>query len=158
MVKLDKPDDFKPTINAIIDTVRKRYETTAVVNEINSNGQNFATLKFVEALPFSPTITEDGPYFGVFLTENQAVRVFQRDATVGLLANDDFKRQIGDKRQGAGQIVFLDSPRLLDRTYQTTLPYLSMAAMFNQALGSILQGRTLRAICNGSPPSTPGPG
>jgi hypothetical protein len=143
MVKLDKPDDFKPTVNAIIDTVRKRYETTAVVNEINSNGQNFATLKFVEALPFSPTITEDGPYFGVFLTENQAVRVFQRDATVGLLANDDFKRQIGDKRQGAGQIVFLDSPRLLDRTYQTSLPYLSVAAMFNRALGSMLQGRTL---------------
>jgi hypothetical protein len=143
MVKLDKPDDFKPAINAIIDTVRKRYETTAVVNEINSNGQNFATLKFVEALPFSPTMTEDGPYFGIFLTENQAVRVFQRDATVGLLANDDFKRQIGDRRQGAGQIVFLDSPRLLDRTYQTTLPYLSMAAMFNRTLGSMLQGRTL---------------
>jgi hypothetical protein len=142
-VKLDKPDDFKPTEAAIIDTVRQMYASSAVINEIESGGQHFATLKFIQSLPISPTITEDGPYFGLFLTENQAVRAFQRDASVGLLNNADFKSQIGDKWNGASQLIFLDSPRLFDRAYQTALPYVSLAAMFNRTLGSLLSGRTL---------------
>jgi hypothetical protein len=141
--KLAKPDDFKPVVAAVIDTLRKQYGTIAVVNEINSNNQNFATLKFVQPLPISPTITEDGPYFGLFLTENQAVRSFQRDASVGLLNDPHFKAQIGDKRNGASEILFFDSPQFLDRAYQTAMPYLSLAAMVNRTLGSLLQNRTL---------------
>ena len=109
-VKLDKPDDFKPTIAAIIESVRKVYATSAVIKEINSNGQNFAALQFVQSAVISPTITEDGPYLGVFLTENQAVRSFQRDPTIGLVHRAEFNRQVGDKRQGASQVIFLDSP------------------------------------------------
>ena len=142
-IKLDKPDDFKPTIAAAIDTIRRDYATTAVINEINSGDQHFATLKFIQALPISPTITEDGPYFGVFLTENQAVRSFKRDASVGLLNNEDFKRQIGGREKDASQMIFLDSPQFLDRGYQTALPYLSLAAMFNRTLGALIQGRTM---------------
>ena len=142
-LKLDHPDDFKPTIDAIIATVHDDYSTSAVVNEIHSGGQDFATLKFIQPLPVSPTITENGPYFGIFLTENQAVRSFQRDASVGLLNNADFQRQIGDKRSGASQIVFLDSPRLSDRAYQTALPYMSLAAMFNPSLAGMIKGRNL---------------
>jgi hypothetical protein len=142
-VKLDKPDDFKPVEAAIIDTVRQAYSTSAVINEINSDGQNFATLKFIQALPISPTITEDGPYFGVFLTENQAVRAFKRDASVGLLTNSDFQNQVGDKWKGASHLIFLDSPQLFDRAYQTVLPYLPLAAMFNRTLGALLRNRTL---------------
>jgi len=52
--------------------VRKTYATSAVIKEINSNGRNFAALQFVQSAPISPTITEDGPYLGIFLTENQA--------------------------------------------------------------------------------------
>ena len=142
-VKLDHPDDFKPTVAALIDSVRKTYETSAVINELHSNGQNFAVLKFVQSSPISPTITEDGPYLGVFLTENQAVRSFQRDATIGLTHNADFNRQIGDKRNGAAQVLFLDSPYFLDRAYRTALPYLSLAQMFNRNLASMLKGRDL---------------
>ncbi len=142
-VKLDKPDDFKPTIAAIVDTIRQRFETSAVVNEISANGHNFATLKFVQPLPISPTITEDGPYFGIFLTENQAARSFQRDESVGLLNDAGFKRQIGDRKADASQLIFFNSPKFLDRTYQTAMPYLSLAAMFNPTLGSALKGRNL---------------
>jgi len=142
-VKLDKPDDFKPTIAAIIDSVRKACANFAVINEINSNGHNFAVLHFIQASPISPTITEDGPYLGVFLTKNQAVRSFQRDETIGLTHNADFNRQIGDKRANASQIIFLDSPHLLDRTYRTAMPYISLAGMFNKNLAAILKGREL---------------
>jgi hypothetical protein len=141
-VKVDKPDDFKPTIAALIDTVRQAYSTTAVVDEINTGDQKFATLKFIQPVPISPTITEDGPYFGVFLTENQAVRSFKRDATVGLLNNADFQRQIGDRWKNAHQIAFLETPQFSDRAYQTALPYLSIAAMFNRTVASMLQGGT----------------
>jgi hypothetical protein len=144
-VKLDKPDDFKPTIAAIIESVRKTYATSAVIKEINSNGRNFAALEFVQSSPISPTITEDGPYLGVFLTENQAVRSFQRDATIGLPHNADFNRQVGDKRKGAAQVLFLDSPRLLDRAYGTAMPYLSLAGMFNKDLAAMLKGKDLPA-------------
>jgi hypothetical protein len=142
-VKLDKPDDFKPTIAAVIDSLRKACATTAVINEINSNGHNFAVLHFIQPTPISPTITEDGPYLGVFLTKNQAVRSFQRDETIGLTHNADFNSQVGDKRANASQILFLDSPRLLDRAYRTALPYLSIAGMFNKNLGSMLKGHDL---------------
>jgi hypothetical protein len=142
-VKLDKPDDFKPTTTAIIDSVHKMYATSAVVNELNSNGQNFASLHFVQAAPITPTITEGGPYFGVFSTENQAVRSFQRDASLCLTNNANFIRQIGDKRNGASQIMFLDSPPLLDRGYQTAMPYLSIASMFNKDIAAMLHGSQL---------------
>ena len=142
-VKLDKPDDFKPTIAAIIESVRKTYATSAVIKEINSNGRNFAALQFVQSAPISPTITEDGPYLGIFLTENQAVRSFQRDETSGLTHRADFNRQMGDKRTAASQIIFLDSPQLLDRAYRTTMPFLSLAGMFNKDLAAMLKGRDL---------------
>jgi hypothetical protein len=144
-VKLDKPDDFKPTIAAIIDSVRKTYATSAVIKEIKSNGRTFAALEFVQSSPISPTITEDGPYLGVFLTENQAVRSFQRDETIGLTHRPDFNRQVGDKRKGAAQVLFLDSPRLLDRAYGTAMPYLSLAGMFNKDLAAMLKGKNLPA-------------
>ena len=142
-VKLDKPDDFRPVINAIIDTARKAYATSGVIKQISLNNQNFATLNFVPAGALSPTITEDGPYLGVFLTANQAARSFQRDATLGLTHNDDFNRQIGDKRNGAQQIVFLDSPYLLNRAYKTAMPYLSMAEMFNKDVANALKDRQM---------------
>ena len=142
-VKLDKPEDFKPTINAIIDTVRKAYVSSAVVKDLNSNGQNFAVLQSVQASQFSPTITEDGPYLGVFLTANQAVRAFQRDGTAGLSHNAEFERQTSGKLAGATQVFFLDAPHLLDRGYQTALPYLSLAGMFDKNLGPLLKGRQL---------------
>jgi hypothetical protein len=142
---VDKPDDFKPVIAAIIESVRKAYAASAVIKEINSNGQNFAALQFVQSSPITPTITEDGPYFGVFLTENQAVRSFQRDATIGLTHNADFNRQVGDKRKDAAQVLFLDSPRLLNRAYGTAMPYLSLAGMFNKDLAAMLKGKNLPA-------------
>jgi hypothetical protein len=139
--KVNKPDDFKPTIAAIIDTIRKNYGTVAVINEINADDHHYATLKFVQSLPISPTMTEDGDYFGIFLTENQAVRSFKRDSTLGLLHNADFLRQIGDKRNGASQILFLDSPHLLDRGYRTAMPYFSLAAMLNKSVAATLKDR-----------------
>jgi biopolymer transport protein ExbD len=142
-VKLDKPDDFKPTIAAIIESMRQAYANTAVIKELDSNGQKFASLEFVQASAISPTITEDGPYLGIFLTANQAVRSFQRDPSIGLTNNADFTRQIGDKRNGASQMLFLDTPRLLDRAYRTALPYLSLAQMFNKNLAAMLNGKSL---------------
>ncbi len=144
-VKLDKPDDFKPTIAAMIESVRKTYATSAVIKELNSNGRNFAALEFVQSAPITPTITEDGPYLGVFLTENQAVRSFQRDETGGLAHRAEFNRQVGDRRKGASQIIFLDSPSLLDHAYRTATPYLSLAGMFNKDLAAMLKGRDLPA-------------
>ena len=140
-LKLKSPDAFKPAEAAIVDTVRQAYEARAVVNEITSGGLNFATLKFVEPVPISPTITENGPYLGIFLSETHAVRSFQRDESIGLLRSGDFLRQLGDRRAGASQIAFFDSPRFSDRTYQTALPYLSLVAMFNRDLGALLQNR-----------------
>lgn len=141
-VKLDKPDDFKPTATAIIEAVRKMCDKTGVIKELNSNGQNFATLQFIQASPVNPTITENGPYLALFLTPTQAVRAFTREESIGLVHNADFTRQIGDKRNGASQIIFMDSPQLLDRSYRTAMPYLSMAAMFNKTIGSYVNGRT----------------
>ena len=142
-VKLDKPGDFKPTITAIIESVHKAYASSAVIKEINSSGQNFAALKFVQPSPISPTITENGPYLGVFLTENQAVRSFQRDASIGLTHNENFNRQVGDKRNDAAQVLFFDSPHVLDHAYRTAMPYLSLAGMFNKELAAMLKGKNL---------------
>jgi len=154
-IKLDKPDDFKPTIHAIVESIRAAYSASAVINEINANGHNFATLKFINPTPFKPTITEDGDYFGVFLTENQAVRAFQRDASIGLLHHDDFIRQVGDKRAGSSMIIFLDAPPLLSRAYQTAQPYLSLAAMFSKDLASILKDQPLPPDLNWLAPIGP---
>src|SRR5208337_3714131 len=100
---------------------------------ISSEGHKYASLKFgTQPLPVSPTITEDGPYFAIFLPEQQDVRSYERLEPLRLTHNADFTRQIGDTRNGSARIMFLDSPKLLDRTYRTVLPYLSMAAMFNQ--------------------------
>jgi Protein of unknown function (DUF3352) len=142
-VKLDNPDDFKPTIAAIIDSVHKAYANIAVIKELSLNGQNFAALKFVPPGIFSPTITENGPYFGVFLTEGQAVRSFSRDDSIALPHNADFSRQIGDKRQGAAQILFLDSPYLLNRSYGMVRPYLSFAQLFSKDLAKWLSDHPL---------------
>ena len=111
-LKVDKPDAFKPTVAAIIDGMRKEFATTAVITEINSGGVNFATLKMVNPMPFSPTITEDGPWFGIFLNAQHAVRSMARDESRGLLHNDDFNREIGDRRQGAIEMVYFDTPEV----------------------------------------------
>jgi hypothetical protein len=144
-VKVDKPDDFKPVITAIIESVRQAYANSGVVKELKSGGQSFASLEFVQSSFYSPTITEDGPYFGIFLTENQAVRSFQRDPSIGLTHNASFDQQTGDKRKTAAQVFFLDSPRLLNRGYQTVLPYLSLAQMFNKDVAAALKGRQMPA-------------
>lgn len=142
-VKLDKPDQFKSTITAIINSVRQAYANQGVIKELSIGGQNFAALQFVQTSPISPTITENGPYLGVFLTENQAVRSFQRDQSISLAHNANFVRQLGDKKAGATQILFLDSPYLLDRAYRTAMPYLSIAEMFNKNLADYLGGKDL---------------
>jgi hypothetical protein len=142
-LKLDKPDDFKPTIAAILDTLRKDYATEAVVTEINANGHGYATFKTVRPMPIAPTITEDGPYLGLFLNEQHAVRSFSRDESVGLLHNDNFNRQIGDKRQGAAELIYFDSPAFFDHGYRTALPFISMGAMFNPTLARLLKDRQL---------------
>jgi hypothetical protein len=142
-LKVDKPDDFKPTIAALIDTIRKDVGVLAVITELNSNGRNYATLKTVTPMPIAPTMTEDGPWFGLFLNEQHAVRSFARDESAGLLHNDDFNRQIGGKRNGAMQLVFFDTPHFMDHAYRAALPYVSMGAMFNPKLGALLKGRQL---------------
>ena len=141
--KLDKPDDFKPVISALLNAARKQYAESAVIKEMNMNGQNFATLNFVPIGVLSPTITEDGPYFGMFLTANQAARSYQRDPNLTLAQNDSFKQQIGDQRNGAQQILYLDSPFMLNRAYKLAVPYLSMAAMFNKDVANAMQGHQL---------------
>ena len=142
-VQLDKPDDFKPTIAAIVETVRQTYIASAVIKELSSGGHNFATLSFVQPGILSPTITEDGPYLGMFLTANQAVRSFQRDQSINLTHNATFAQQTGTLRTGASQLAFLDSPYLLDRAYKTAMPYLSLAGMFNKDLAAQLKGKQL---------------
>jgi hypothetical protein len=142
-VKVDKPDDFKPAVAALIDESRKTFANSAVITEMESDGHHFATLKMVNPMPVSPTIIEDGPYFGFFLNETHAVRSLARDESRGLLHNDDFNRQLGSQRDGATQLMFLDTPRLLDQAYRTGLPYLSMGAMFNPQLGAFLQNHKL---------------
>lgn len=147
-VKIDKPDDFKPTINAILDFVRKNYSDIGMLNEFKVDNHSYATLKFIQASPFNPTITEDGDYFGIFLTESHAASVFKREGSGGLLHNTDFVRQIGDKRNGAAQILFLDAPKLLDRGYRTALPYLSIAAMLNKTVAASLKDHQLPSDLN----------
>jgi hypothetical protein len=142
-VKLDHPDDFKPVVAALIESVRKACTTTGVIQQISLPNQNFATLNFVPSGQITPTITEDGPYLGVFLTSNQAVRSYQRDPTINLLHNPNFIRQIGDRRNGAHQIVFLDSPYILDRGFKLAAPYLALASLFNKDLAAVLQDHPL---------------
>jgi hypothetical protein len=138
-----KPDDFKPTITSLMALAQKVYAQQAVVNELKSGDQTFAALKFVQSSPVTVTITETGPYFGVFTSENLAVRSFARDATVTLPHDANFIRQIGDKRNGASQIAFVDTPHLLDRTYKTALPYVSLLSMASKELAAFLQGKNL---------------
>ena len=142
-LKVDKPDDFKPTIAALVDETRKAFAATAVINEMESNGRHFATLKMINPTPVSPTITEDGPFFAFFLNETHAVRSFARDESRGLLHNDDFNRQVGSQRDGASQLIFIDTPKLADQAYRTALPWVSMAAMLNKKVAGALQGQKL---------------
>ena len=142
-VKIAKPDDFKPTIDALIAMARKMYATSAVINELKNNGQSFAELKFIQSSPVTITITETGPYFGIFTSDNLAVGSFARDDAHTLAASPDFSRQIGDKRNGASQIAFVDSPKLLDQGYKVAMPYLSLASMFSKDFAAFMQGKTL---------------
>lgn len=142
-VKLDKPDDFQPTINALVESMRKAYIDTASVKELDANGQKFAALKFTEGSILSPTITENGPYLGLFLTETQAVRAFARQPSLTLDNNANFKRQIGDARNGSAQVFFLDTPYVLDRAYKTALPFVSLLGMVNRDAATLLQGKQL---------------
>jgi hypothetical protein len=141
--KVDKEADFKPAIAAFIDYTRKQFATSAVINEMQVDGHHFATLKPVQPLPISPTITEDGPYFGIFLNDTNAARALERDESRGLLHNDDFNRQIGSQRDGASQLVFLDAPKIIDQAYRTALPYLPMASMINPTLAALIKNRQL---------------
>ena len=143
LVKIDKPEDFKATTDAIINTVRQQYAATAVVKELNAGTQNLASLQFMQTSPISPTITEDGSYLGIFLTSDQATRTFQRDNSGGLARNPAFIRQIGDKRNGASQAIFLDTPYLVNRAYTTAMPFLSFAEMFNSNLAHMLADKSL---------------
>jgi hypothetical protein len=142
-IKLDKPDAYKPVIADIIESARRAYEDSAVIKEVSVNDRSYATLTFIQSSPFNPTITENGPYLGFFLTPSHAVHSFTRDPNITLVQNSDFARQIGGKRNGASQLVYVDSPRILDRTYRTALPYLSLAAMFNRNLAEAIKGKTL---------------
>jgi len=142
-VKLDKPDDFKPTIDAFIEAVRKTCEHTGVIKEFAIGDQKFATLNFIQASPLTPTITENGPYLGIFLTENQAGNSYHRDDSVNLAHNADFAREIGDQRNGASQLVFIDTPKLLDGGYRAAMPYVSLASMFNAQLAALLKDKQL---------------
>jgi biopolymer transport protein ExbD len=142
-LKVDKPELFKPVIAAVIKSMGENFAASATVKESESNGQKFATLEFKQSAFLSPTITEDGPYLGIFTTEGAAQRSYKRDPATGLARNATFLRQMGDRRAGASQIVFLDSPRLLDRAYQTAMPYLSLASMFSKDLADVIKGRKL---------------
>ncbi len=142
-VKLDHPETFKPVIAAILNTVRQTYATSATIKEFANGDRHFAELVFNQPSLFTPTMTEDGDYFGIFMSQGQATRSFQRDAAKGLTHNADFARQIGDKKTGAAQILFLDSPALLDRAYRTAMPYLSIAEMFNKDITGYLGGKQL---------------
>jgi len=71
------------------------------------------------------------------------VRSMARDESRGLLNNPDFLRQIGSQRDGANEVFFLDAPKLLDQAYRTALPYVSMGAMLNPTLASLLKDRQL---------------
>lgn len=142
LVKVDKPDQFKPTAQALVETFRRIYGPSAI-SETTSHGQTFATAALKISLPLSPTIAEDGPYFGLFLTKDQALQIFTRDGANGLTQNADFNRQIGSRRDKAFEMGFLDSPALLNHAYRTAVPYLSLAAMFNRQVGALLKGREL---------------
>jgi len=142
-LKVDKPDDFKPVITAMVANAQKTYTQQAVISELTSNGQTFAALKFIQPSPVTVTITETGPYFGIFTSENLAVRSFARDPAVDLPHDAHFIHQIGDKRKGANQIAYLDTPYLLDRGYRTALPYVSLLSMFNKDIAAYLQGKNL---------------
>lgn len=142
-IKVDKPDAFKPAIAAIVDSARKAFATSAIITEMASDGHNYATLKMVRPMPISPTITEDGPYFGLFLNAQHAVRSMARDQSRGLLHNDDFNREIGNQRDGAAEIIYFDTPKFVDQAYRTAMPFVSMGAMFNPTLASMLKGHQL---------------
>ena len=137
--KVDKPDDFKPTVDAIVESVRRAYSATGAIKELNSNGHTFKTLQFTQSSVLSPTIIEDSSYLGIFLTQDQAMRCFQGDPSAGVTHRDEFNAQIGDKRTGATQILFLDSPYLLNRTYKTAMPYISLVGMLDKNLASMLR-------------------
>jgi hypothetical protein len=105
-------------------------------------------LKFVEAAPVSPTITENGPFLGIFLSETHAARSFQRDESMGLLKNDAFLRAIGDRRASAMELAYFDAPRFTARAYQTAQPYLPLLALFDRNLGGMAQSGQLPADVN----------
>jgi biopolymer transport protein ExbD len=142
-VKVAKPDDFKPTITAIVNSIRQNYGAAGTITEHAVNGQHLATMQFAQAAFLSPTVTEDGPFLGIFTTQGAADRSYQRNANATLDHNPDFHRQLGDKLGGASEAFFLDSPHLLDRTYQTALPYLSLASMFSKDLAQMIKGRKM---------------
>jgi len=147
LVKIAKPDDFKPALAAFIEAVRQTYLNSAVMTELNAKGETLAALTFIQAAPITPTVTETvsatEPYFGIFTTKALAVKAFTREESATLTSNSNFKSQIGDKRNGASQLMFVDTPHLLDHAYRTAVPYLSLASMFNKDLAAMLQGKQL---------------
>jgi len=146
-IKIAKPDDFKPALTAFVEGVRLAYQNSAVMTELDAKGEKLAALTFIQAAPVTPTVTETvsaaQPYFGIFTTKGLAARAFTEDETVTLVHNPNFSSQIGDKRNGASQIIFVDTPHLLDHAYKTAVPYLSLASMFNKDLAALLQGKQL---------------
>jgi hypothetical protein len=50
---------------------------------------------------------------------------------------------VGDNRNGASQILYLDTPYAANRTYRTVMPYLSVLSMFNKHLAASIRGLDL---------------
>ena len=143
LVKVSHPDDFQPTIDALRETIRAAYATSADLQNTDVDGQKLTTLAFRQSSVLSPTMTGGGAYFGIFTTQDQAKRAFHRDAAKTISGRPQFQRQTGDLRTHATQLAFLDTPFLLDRAYKTAMPYLSLAGMFNKQVAGLLQGHEL---------------
>ena len=141
--KVEKPDVLQPIVAKMVNRIRLAHIQTAVLRELNDDGRKYAVLRFIQPSIFTPTITENGPYLGLFTSQQHAVRAFNHDTRHDLFHNDDFKRQIGDKPKTASQLMFLQTPPVLDRTYRIALPYLSLASMFSKEAGELLKGKKL---------------
>ncbi len=141
--KVEKPDALQPIIAKTVNNIRLAHIQTAVLRELNDDGRKYAVLRFIQPSIFTPTVTENGPYLGMFTSQQHAVRAFNHDNRHDLFHNDDFKRQVGDKSKTASQLMFMQTPPMLDRTYRVALPYLSLASMFSKEAGDLLKGKKL---------------
>lgn len=129
LTELQKPDDFKPTIDALVNLAAGAAGGPAALKDSTAGS---ITLKTI-TLPIggiAPTFTTSGKVFGIFMGPASAQRILTKTSGPTIYDQPEFKALGSPVFEGSTGAIYLNTPRIVDRTYSYVKPMTQMAAPF----------------------------